>query len=212
MKVRMRTTSYGQNNKPTIFDRFGIYLSSRRLIKELVKTTNQITGKLLDLGAGFNMKHTAELLPFFEEVTAVDIALNEEILPSVIKKVGLLEQITPELAENEYSVVILNSVLEHVKQPQPLLNNCYRLLAPNGIFYISVPTWRGKFFLEFTAFKLKHPQGRIEMNDHKMYYDKRDLWPMLVKAGFLPENIRLTYYKFGLNLLGICRKRADTDE
>jgi SAM-dependent methyltransferase len=208
----MRSTSYGQNNKPTIFDRFGIYLSSRRLIKELVNTPNQITGKLLDLGAGFNMRHTAELSPFFDEATAVDVALNEKILPSVIKKIGLLEHITPELAENEYSAVVLNSVLEHINEPQPLLNQCYRLLAPNGIFYISVPPWREKFFLEFTAFTLKHPQARIEMNDHKMYYDKRDLWPMLVKAGFLPEDIRLTYYKFGLSLLGICRKRANTDE
>ena len=47
------------------------------------------------------------------------------------------------------------------------------------------------------------------MNDHKMYYSKRELWPMLVKAGFLPENIKLSYCKFGLNLLGICRKDYD---
>ena len=158
------------------------------------------------------MKHTAELSPFFDEATAVDVALNEKILPSVIKKVGLLEHITQELTENEYNVVVLNSVLEHVKEPQSLLKECYRLLASNGIFYISVPTWHGKFFLEYTAFTMKNPQARIEMNDHKMYYDKRDLWPMLVKAGFLPEDIRLTYYKFGLNLLGICRKKANNDE
>jgi len=208
----MRSTSFGQNNKPTVFDSFGVYLSSRRLVKELRNICTLSPKKLLDLGAGYNMKHTAELLPYFDEATAIDVALNEKILPSVIKKIGLLEHIMPELIKNEYSVVVLNSVLEHVKETQPLLNECYRLLAPNGIFYISVPTWRGKFFLEYTAFALKHKQARIEMNDHKMYYDKRDLWPILVKAGFLPEDIRLTYYKFGLNLLGICRKRADTNE
>jgi len=212
MKVNMRTTSYGQNNKLTILNRFGIYLSKRRLIKELVPPPNQITRKLLDLGAGFNMKHTAELSPFFDETTAVDVALNEKILPSVIKKIGLLEQITQGLTDDEYGVVVLNSVLEHVKEAQSLLKECYRLLSPNGIFYISVPTWRGKFFLEYTAFTMKNQQARIEMNDHKMYYDKRDLWPMLVKAGFLPEDIRLTYYKFGLNLLGICSKRSSIDE
>lgn len=209
----MRSTSYGQDNKPTIFDRFGVYLSSRRLVKELGNiTTPPPPRKLLDIGAGFNMRHTEELLPYFDEVTAVDVALNEKILPSVEKKVGLLEYVMPKLTENGYSAVVLNSVLEHIKEPQLLINECYRVLVPEGLFYISVPTWRGKFFLEFTAFTLKHPQARIEMNDHKMYYDKRDLWSMLVKAGFLPEYIRLTYYKFGLNLLGICRKRANIDK
>jgi hypothetical protein len=38
------------------------------------------------------------------------------------------------------------------------------------------------------------------MDDHKMYYDKRDLWPLLVKAGFRPHDIRLRYHKLGLNL------------
>ena len=46
------------------------------------------------------------------------------------------------------------------------------------------------------------------MNDHKMYYCKRDLWPMLVRCGFLPEDIKMSYYKFGLNLLGLCKKRV----
>ena len=35
-----------------------------------------------------------------------------------------------------------------------------------------------------------------------MYYDKRDLWPLLVRSGFRPSNIRLKYHKFGLNLFG----------
>ena len=43
------------------------------------------------------------------------------------------------------------------------------------------------------------------MEDHKMYFDKRDLWPLLVKAGFLPSRIKaLRYHKFGLNLFSRC--------
>jgi len=45
------------------------------------------------------------------------------------------------------------------------------------------------------------------MDDHKMYYDKRDLWPVLVKAGFLPSNLKLRYHKFRLNLFASARKR-----
>ena len=42
----------------------------------------------------------------------------------------------------------------------------------------------------------------LEMDDHKMYYDARDLWPLLVRAGFKPSGIQLSYHKFGLNLFG----------
>jgi hypothetical protein len=43
------------------------------------------------------------------------------------------------------------------------------------------------------------------MDDHKMYYDKRDLWPLLVRAGFRPSEIRLRYHKFWLNLFATVR-------
>ena len=65
---------------------------------------------------------------------------------------------------------------------------------------INVPTWMGKPFLEFSAFRLGTSPA-LEMDDHKMYYSKRDLWPILVRAGFKPSGIRMRYHKFGLNLL-----------
>ena len=61
---------------------------------------------------------------------------------------------------------------------------------------------RGKTFLEFSAFRLGL-SPKSEMDDHKMYYDKRDLWPLLVKAGFLPSAIETRYHKFGLNLFAV---------
>jgi hypothetical protein len=44
------------------------------------------------------------------------------------------------------------------------------------------------------------------MDDHKMYYNKRDLWPILVKSGFLPSKIKMHYHKFYLNLFSIAKK------
>ena len=43
------------------------------------------------------------------------------------------------------------------------------------------------------------------MNDHKTYYDPRDLWPMLVQAGFRPQDIKVHRHKFGLNTFAACR-------
>jgi hypothetical protein len=44
------------------------------------------------------------------------------------------------------------------------------------------------------------------MDEHKMYYSKRDLWPLLVKAGFKPSRIKLSYQRLGMVLFGLVRK------
>jgi len=46
------------------------------------------------------------------------------------------------------------------------------------------------------------------MDDHKMYYDERDLWPLLVRAGFAPSQIRCFSHKFGLNTFAICARSS----
>jgi len=70
---------------------------------------------------------------------------------------------------------------------------------------INVPTWRGKKFLEFSAFRLGLSPAS-EIDDHRMYYDGRDLWPLLVKGGFKPSLIQMRYHKFGLNLFALVQK------
>jgi hypothetical protein len=77
-------------------------------------------------------------------------------------------------------------------------------LAPGGTCLLNVPSWRGKFFLEFSAFRLGlSPES--EMDDHKMYYDRRDLWPLLVQAGFRPSRLRCFPHKLGLNTFAVCK-------
>ena len=49
---------------------------------------------------------------------------------------------------------------------------------------------------------------QAEMDDHKMYYDPPDLWPLLVRSGFRPKNIKLFKHKFGLDTFAICSKTA----
>ena len=67
-----------------------------------------------------------------------------------------------------------------------------------------MPSWRGKTALEFSAFRLG-TSPVVEMDDHKTYYDPRDLWPLLVRAGFRPHAIRCFKHKFGLNTFAVCR-------
>jgi len=43
--------------------------------------------------------------------------------------------------------------------------------------------------LEYSAFRLGFSPAE-EMDDHKCYYDVKDFWPLLVRAGFRPSDIR----------------------
>lgn len=88
-----------------------------------------------------------------------------------------------------------------------MLAECRRLLAPGGVLLVNVPSWRGKRWLEFSAFRLGLSPAD-EMDDHKRYFDPRDLWPLLRAAEFLPSEIRCTRYKWGLNTFATCRVAA----
>src|SRR5207253_8850857 len=116
-----------------------------------------------------------------------------------------IEDAVPELAAERFDVVLLISVLEHLWNPLPVLEHCLRVLRPGGVLFVNVPTWRGKWFLEFSAFRLGTSPAD-EMDDHKTYYDPRDLWPFLVRAGFRPRDIRCHRHKFGLNTFAACRR------
>jgi ubiquinone/menaquinone biosynthesis C-methylase UbiE len=52
------------------------------------------------------------------------------------------------ISSESFNVIVSNSVLEHIQELQPVLNESYRLLAPGGRFFITVPT---DMFEEFTA-------------------------------------------------------------
>ena len=101
-------------------------------------------------------------------------------------------------------IVMCTSVLEHLRRPLDTIREFHRLLAPGGTCLINVPNWLGKRLLELSAFRLGlSPADSID--DHKRYYDPRDLWPLLVDAGFRPRNIRCFRHKFGLNTFAACR-------
>jgi SAM-dependent methyltransferase len=136
----------------------------------------------------------------------VDVAIADEVkgLPNVTAVEGELPQALAQLPDGAYDLVLCLSVLEHLWQPELMLAECHRLLAPGGVLLINVPSWRGKRLLEFSAFRLRLSPAD-EMDDHKRYFDPRDLWTLLRSVGFLPREIRCARHKFGLNTFASCR-------
>ncbi|GAA0725791.1 class I SAM-dependent methyltransferase [Dactylosporangium roseum] len=198
-----RTTSFGEQADLTMVDRFGVWLSQR----QIRRTVGDLTGRdVADFGCGYDAKTMRHYLGVVRTATLVDLSLAPDLLtvPNVRAIEGPLPDSLAALPDASLDVVMCMSVLEHLWEPQLSLNEFRRLLRPGGVCAVNVPSWLGKRALEYSAFKLgKSPVE--EMNDHKTYYDPKDLWPLLVKAGFRPINIRCFRHKFRLNTFALCR-------
>jgi len=205
-----RQGSYGQTRQPTLVDRFGIWLSARRI---RAYAGNPLGKRIGDFGCGHDARIARSFLTSADHLVLVDLSVSPELKenPKVTAIEGELPDALRALPDASLDIILCNSVLEHLWAPLDAVTAFHRLLTPDGVALINVPSWRGKWFLEFSAFQLGLSPPE-EMDDHKAYYDPRDLWPMLVRAGFLPHNITCFRHKFGLNTFAACRKGAPVSD
>lgn len=197
-----REVSFGQTGAITPVDRFGVWLSKRTIGRVVGGVSGKDVG---DFGCGYDATYIRAVLGDVRSATLVDVTLAPDLLehPKVRAIQGLLPDVLQELPDRSLDVVLCMSVVEHLWEPAPTLAQFHRLLRPGGVCAVNVPSWRGKTALEFSAFKLGLSPA-CEMDDHKAYYDPRDLWPLMVRAGFKPHAIKCFRHKFGLNTFAVC--------
>ena len=198
-----RDTAFGQEGRITAVDRAGVWLSGW----QIRRTVGSLDGKDVgDFGCGFEATYMRSVLAQVRSATLVDISLADDLksLRDVTAIEGRLPDVLQGMPDHSLDVVLCMSVLEHLWEPAKTLQHFRRLLRPGGVCAINVPSWQGKRALEFSAFRLGLSPAS-EMDDHKSYYDPRDLWPLLVAAGFLPHAIRCFRHKFGLNTFAVCK-------
>jgi SAM-dependent methyltransferase len=200
--VSERREAFLQSSSGTVVDRLGVWLSSRQIRRFVPSFSGK---RLADIGCGYQAAFTRTVLDRVAKAILVDVALAPDLKqdPRVAALEGLLPDVLSSLPSGELDLILLVSVLEHVSEPLRLLSEVHRLLAPGGVALVNVPSWRGKKYLELSAFKLGwSPADGVD--DHKTYYDVRDLWPLLVAAGFRPSRIRCFSHKLGLNTFAAC--------
>jgi len=109
----------------------------KRRLKMLARHTPK--GRLLDVGTGYGQfLHHAR--PFFAEVTGTEVSESAVVLAK--KKYGLSLLAGPVEAldlPQSFDVITLFHVLEHVPDPDKLVNVCHALLRAQGILVIAVP-------------------------------------------------------------------------
>ena len=199
----VRARAFGQDDRLSPVDRFGVWLSGRAIRRHVRSFAGLRIG---DFGCGYDARFMRSVLNDVREAVLVDVALAPDLAsdPRVHAIEGRLPDALDGLPDASLDVVLCISALEHLSEPERAVQSFRRLLQPGGIMLLNVPSWRGKRFLELSAFRL-HLSPAAEMDDHKRYYDPRDLWPLLVDAGFRPSGIKCYRHKFGLNTFAACR-------
>jgi SAM-dependent methyltransferase len=183
-------------------DRAGVWLSKH----QIQRTVGSLTGKdVADIGCGYQATTMRRYLDSVGSAVLVDLSLADDLKvhPKVTAIEGELPGVLSGLPAGSLDVILCMAVLEHLWEPELTLLEFRRLLHPGGVCAINVPSWAGKPVLEFLAFKLGWSPAE-EMEDHKTYYNPRDLWPLLVRAGFRPSHIRVFKHKFGFATFAVC--------
>lgn len=169
------------------------------------KLRNQRPLVVLDIGCGFQATNLVQNRDLISEGWGIDYAISPACkLPNLRFIEAPIEETMASLPSGHFDAILFISTLEHLRNPLDALAQCHRMLSDGGRLIINVPTWNAKPVLEFLAFRLGKSTSSI--NDHKMYYSKRDLWPKLIEAGFMPNTVRLSYRFLGMVLMADATK------
>jgi SAM-dependent methyltransferase len=203
-KAAVREASFGEGYRLTAVDRFGTWLSQRRLLRVFGDVRSRVVA---DVGCGYDARFGMSLMGEIKQLIAVDVSLSETVCsyPRVTGLVGALPDVLCQIPTGSIDRTVMNSVLEHLDEPIETLRELRRITQRSGgVVFVNVPTWLGKRALEMSAFKLGlSPVAEIE--DHRRYYSRRELWMALRDAGFMPSEIKVRSHKFGLNVYGVGR-------
>jgi SAM-dependent methyltransferase len=198
-----RKTSFGYQGL-SVLERFGVWMSLRAVSRTIARYRSP---QALDIGSGYS----CQLLCYFYRQLGPSTAVDIQLDPTIPQKYninlieGSIEEAWDRLPLETFDIITVINVLEHVWEPLQLLEQAARRLKAGGTLVVNVPTWLGKVAHETQAFRLGL-SSPIEIDDHKNYFNKRDLWPLLVRAGFKPSRIKMHYHKFHLNLFAVARR------
>lgn len=119
------------------------------------RLARELEGRVLDIGCGIG-----DFLAFRKNTVGTDI---NPALVSQCRNRGLVADLMPydklPYPERAFDGAVLDNVLEHIAEPDPLLSEVRRVMVPNGTLIVGVPGEKG-FASDL---------------DHKVFYDEINL-------------------------------------
>jgi 2-polyprenyl-3-methyl-5-hydroxy-6-metoxy-1,4-benzoquinol methylase len=147
-------------------------------------------GRLLDIGcATGNFLAAMQRYPGWEvygvEISPFASAYARDVLGLNVHT-GTLE--TAQLPVEDFDVITLWDVIEHMPDPLESLGRMYRLLKPGGMLIMRTPnlnSWDARLFGRYWI--------GYELPRHLYVFSRATLGSMITMAGFMVEDIEVTY-------------------
>ena len=145
--------------------------------------------RVLDIGAG-----TGVFLWRFLELAANDGWSGTGVEPDAtaavhlrqLKAFEVIEDLfTTKLGLDDFDLVTLNKVVEHLSDPVAMIRDAATALRPGGVMYVEVPD-------KMTA-KLRAPDDNILGALHYHLYDPASIAILLARAGLVPLRIERVF-------------------
>jgi len=125
--------------------------------------------RVLDAGAG-----EGRYRPYFEHLHYVGIDLAVGDASWDYSRLNVLGDLTNlPLCDKVFDLVLCLEVLEHVREPQQVLQELYRVLRPGGKLYFSVPmSWhqhqQPHDYFRYTSFGLRYLLDKVGFDVHEL--------------------------------------------
>lgn len=126
-------------NVPFTLANLDLYIVRSAILKALRSNLQYFQGNLLDIGCGkMPYKSFIKENSRIENYVGLDIETAIEYDPN-IKPDFTWDGITMPFEDESYESIMATEVLEHCPDPRIILNEVYRVLKPQGVFFFTTP-------------------------------------------------------------------------
>ena len=174
------------------------HLRINRIKKYLKKNS-----RIIDFGCGSNFA-LLNCFPkkYFTKYVGIDPLASSKLINDSVEIIkSKIEKSI--VKENNFDTVVMLALLEHVDDPEKIVNKAYKLLKKNGVVVATTPSIIAKPVLEFLSYKLGIVSKR-EIEEHKQYFTPRFIKNIFYNVGF--KNVIIKRFEFGFNILIVAKK------
>lgn len=178
--------------------------ANRQKRKLMEKVSGLKTGNLLDVGSGTGY-FTAAMKKAGWQVTGLEPDNNARTIAAEINHIDLLDTDSLfKLPANEFDIITLWHVLEHVHDLKGYIRRFKKLLKPQGKLFVAVPNYNS-----YDAQVYKECWAAYDVPRHLYHFSPTSMKYLMDSEGFKVEDIKPMWYdSFYVSLLSSKYKRG----